>query len=187
MKYTAIIAVAVLSFLLALPLTRNSAQNISYAQPLTHSVEAKKVSLTTPTKTVAVTPTTVTPPTPPTCPDTQWIWASDGKCHDKPVVKSTPAPTPSYGSHEELMAAAGIAASDYPAVDYIVSHESGWNANATEPNTGAHGLPQALPYSKTGCGWSDAVCQLQWANSYAVARYGGWWGAYNYWVNHRNW
>lgn len=85
------------------------------------------------------------------------------------------------------MAAAGIPVSDYAAVDYIVSHESGWDADATEPTTGAHGLPQALPYSKTGCGWDDAVCQLEWANSYAVARYGGWWAAYNYWVIHRNW
>lgn len=95
------------------------------------------------------------------------------------------APTPT--THEELMAAAGIQVSDYGAVDYIVTHESSWNADATEPNSGAHGLPQALPYSKTGCDWDDAVCQLRWANSYAISRYGGWWNAYNYWVSHHNW
>jgi hypothetical protein len=99
----------------------------------------------------------------------------------------TPQPAPTYGSHEELMAAAGIDPSDYAAVDYIVSRESGWNPDATEPNSGAHGLPQALPYSKTGCGWDDAVCQLQWASNYAVARYGGWWAAQAYWAVHRNW
>ena len=98
-------------------------------------------------------------------------------------VQAAPQPT----THEELMAAAGIASSDYAAVDYIVSHESGWNPDATEPVTGAHGLPQALPYSKTGCGWDDAVCQLQWANSYAISRYGGWWAAQAYWAVHRNW
>lgn len=82
---------------------------------------------------------------------------------------------------------AGIPAADFGAADYIVSHESGWNADATEPNSGAHGLPQALPYSKTGCGWDDAVCQLQWANNYAAARYGGWWQAQAYWSAHHNW
>jgi hypothetical protein len=85
------------------------------------------------------------------------------------------------------MVAAGILPVDFGAVDYIITHESGWDPNATEPTTGAHGLPQALPYSKTGCGWSDALCQLHWANIYAVARYGGWWKAQAYWAIHRNW
>lgn len=96
--------------------------------------------------------------------------------------------TPTYPqTHEELMAAAGIQPADYGAVDYIISHESSWNPDATEPTTGAHGLPQALPYSKTGCGWSDAVCQLKWASDYAAERYGGWWGAYEQWVANRWW
>lgn len=98
-----------------------------------------------------------------------------------------PEPQTMTLSHEELMTQAGISQKNWPAVDYIISHESGWNPEATEPNSGAHGLPQALPYSKTGCGWSDSLCQLQWANDYAVARYGGWWAAQAYWVNHRNW
>lgn len=108
----------------------------------------------------------------------------------KQVVKPVPKPTPKItypSTHVQLMAAAGIKTEDYGAVDYIVSHESDWNPDATEPTTLAHGLPQALPYSKTGCGWSDAVCQLRWANSYAVARYGGWWPAQAYWAVHRNW
>jgi len=96
-------------------------------------------------------------------------------------------PDPPAGTHAELMAAAGIQASDYGAVDYIISHESSWNPNATEPNSGAHGLPQALPYSKTGCGWTDSVCQLQWASQYATSRYGSWWGAYNHWISNRWW
>lgn len=85
------------------------------------------------------------------------------------------------------MAAAGIDPSDYGAVDYIVSHESSWNQDATEPTTGAHGLVQALPFSKTGCGWEDAVCTLAWGQQYAIARYGGWWNAQAYWAVHRNW
>jgi hypothetical protein len=104
------------------------------------------------------------------------------------VVEAPVASEPIYtGSHEDWMAAAGIAQSDYAAVDYIISHESSWNPDATEPNSGAHGLPQALPYSKTGCGWSDPICQLQWASIYAKDRYGGWWGAYNQWTANRWW
>lgn len=100
-------------------------------------------------------------------------------------VPQTPVVTPA--NHVELMASAGINPADYGAVDYIVSHESSWNADATEPTTGAHGLPQALPYSKTGCGWSDPICQLHWANDYAISRYGSWGAAMSYWQLHRNW
>lgn len=104
-----------------------------------------------------------------------------------PTPVETPAPVtpPVPSTHEELMAAAGIQPKDYGAVDYIVSHESSWNENATNASTGAHGLIQALPYGKTGCGWSDGVCQLKWASTYAVDRYGSWWGAYSFWrANH---
>lgn len=90
-------------------------------------------------------------------------------------------------SHDQLMSLAGISQSDWPSVDYIVSHESSWNPDATEPTSGAHGLVQALPYSKTGCGWDDAVCQLEWGQNYAIQRYGGWVEAYAYWVLHHNW
>lgn len=107
----------------------------------------------------------------------------------EPAAVATPEPEqlPVPGTHEELMAAAGIQPADYGAVDYIISHESSWNENATEPTTGAHGLPQALPYGKTGCGWSDSICQLRWASTYATDRYGSWWGAYDHWVANRWW
>ena len=106
------------------------------------------------------------------------------------VAQSAPqaATEPIYsGSHEDWMAQAGIAQSDWGYVDYIISHESGWNPNATNASSGAHGLPQALPYSKTGCGWSDPVCQLRWANTYAVGRYGSWYGAYAFWLSSHWW
>lgn len=99
---------------------------------------------------------------------------------------SKPKPTPPT-THQELMAAAGIQSKDYASADYIISHESSWRVNATEPNTLAHGLVQALPYSKTGCGWTDGVCQLKWASTYAVDRYGSWQGAYEHWVVNQWW
>ena len=108
---------------------------------------------------------------------------------ERPTPAPPPAPVSDYpsGSKEDWMSQAGIPQSDWAAVDYIVTRESGWNPNATEPVTGAHGLPQALPYSKTGCDWDDPICQLRWANEYAVERYGGWWAAQAYWAVHLNW
>lgn len=91
------------------------------------------------------------------------------------------------GAKQEWLTASGIAPSDWQAVDYIISKESGWNPNARNASSGAGGLPQALPYSKTGCAWGDPICQLQWANNYAKQRYGGWWGAYSAWQRQHWW
>lgn len=154
------------------------------AAPLKHKQPTQKaVSVAVVTKKpVPATPQTAPAPPPAT------TTAPVATPAPAPVVAAPMASAPVYGgSHEDWMAAAGIASSDYTAVDYIISHESGWNPDATEPHSGAHGLPQALPYSKTGCGWDDPVCQLKWANSYAVARYGGWWQAQAYWQSNQNW
>jgi uncharacterized protein YabE (DUF348 family) len=88
------------------------------------------------------------------------------------------------------MALAGISPDDYNYVDYIVSHESGWNPQA-QNSSGAYGLCQALPGSKMATAGSDwatnPVTQLRWCNSYAVGKYGSWASAYNYWITHRYW
>lgn len=103
-------------------------------------------------------------------------------------ASSAPAFNPS-GSKADWMRAAGIADSDFGYVDYIISHESGWNYHAVNRSSGAYGLPQSLPAGKlasAGADWRDnPVTQLRWANNYAVGRYGSWGGAYHYWtVNH---
>lgn len=87
------------------------------------------------------------------------------------------------------MARAGISPSDYAAVDYIVSHESGWRPNATDGN-GSWGLCQATPGGKmasAGADWqTNPVTQLKWCSGYA-SRYGGWQGSYQHWLSHHNW
>lgn len=105
---------------------------------------------------------------------------------------SQPATAPAFnssGSKTDWMRAAGIADSDFGYVDYIISHESGWNYYAVNRSSGAYGLPQSLPAGKlasAGADWRDnPVTQLRWANNYAVGRYGSWGGAYRFWtVNH---
>lgn len=88
---------------------------------------------------------------------------------------------------ETLMAQAGIASSDWPAVDYIVSHESSWQGGVVNPSSGSCGLVQELPCGKSGCTLGDQVCQLRWATNYATVRYGGWWGAHSFWQSNRWW
>lgn len=103
-------------------------------------------------------------------------------------ASSAPAFNPS-GSKADWMRAAGISDADFGYVDYIISHESGWNYHAVNRSSGAYGLPQSLPAGKlasAGADWRDnPVTQLRWANNYAVGRYGSWGGAYHFWtVNH---
>ena len=105
-------------------------------------------------------------------------------------ASSAPAFTPS-GSKADWMRAAGISDSDFGYVDYIISHESGWNYHAVNRSSGAYGLPQSLPAGKlasAGADWRDnPVTQLRWANNYAVGRYGSWEAAYHFWTVNRWW
>jgi hypothetical protein len=96
------------------------------------------------------------------------------------------------GSHTDWMSAAGIAASDFGYVDYIVSHESGWGVTKSNySGSGAYGLGQAEPAVKMavyGADYlTDPVTQLKWANAYAVGKYGSWANAYSHWVSHHSW
>lgn len=94
---------------------------------------------------------------------------------------------------ESIMAAAGISPSDYAYVNYIVTHEGGWGGTTryNSAGSGAYGLCQALPGSKmasAGADWqTNPVTQLRWCSGYAAGRFGGWAGAYNYWLAHNNW
>ncbi|WP_051532951.1 transglycosylase SLT domain-containing protein [Arthrobacter sp. 9MFCol3.1] len=83
------------------------------------------------------------------------------------------------------MTAAGIDPANFGYVDFIVQHESGWNPNAVNPNGGACGLGQQLPCGKWAGAWNDPIAALVAMNSY-VSRYGGWAGAYAYWLARGN-
>jgi uncharacterized protein YabE (DUF348 family) len=103
------------------------------------------------------------------------------------------------GTHQDWMAAAGISASDYGFVEFIVGHEGGWEPckvqggtiNCAYGGSMGYGVVQATPGSKmasAGDDWrTNPITQLRWATSYAVGRYGSWGAAYNYWVSHHNW
>lgn len=93
------------------------------------------------------------------------------------------------GDKLEWMRAAGIADSDFAAVDFIIKKESGWRPGALNAG-GCAGLGQACPGSKLAkaCpNWqTDPVCQLKFFSGY-TSRYGGWQGAYNAWQRQGWW
>ncbi|WP_413539053.1 phage tail tape measure protein [Enterococcus malodoratus] len=96
--------------------------------------------------------------------------------------RKSPKPT---GSHENWMRLAGFKPSEYSAINYIVNHESSWNPSATNPSSGAYGLPQSLPASKLASAGSDwrtnPITQLKWMRNYVNERYGGANGALAFW------
>lgn len=102
------------------------------------------------------------------------------------------------------MARAGISPDDYAYADYIISRESGWCPTKIQgqyggcpdnggyvPPYGGYGLCQATPGAKmasAGADWAtDPITQLEWCSGYAQSRYGGWYYAYLFWVNHHYW
>jgi uncharacterized protein YabE (DUF348 family) len=93
---------------------------------------------------------------------------------------------------KELMAQAGISASDYTYAYFIIDKESHWRPGVSNYNgSGAYGLCQALPGSKmasAGADWrTNPVTQLKWCSGYANSRYGSWKGAYEYWMKKHWW
>jgi hypothetical protein len=68
------------------------------------------------------------------------------------------------------------------------NHESGWNEHASNPGSGAYGIPQALPGSKmasAGADWrTNAMTQISWGLSYVGARYGDPCRAWSFWQAH---
>jgi len=122
-------------------------------------------------------------------------------------IQVQPPEKPVLDQHQQWMQDAGIAQSDWPAVDYIVSHESGWCAMKWEGEIGycpteftefysvdnaykGYGVCQSSPASKMATiadDWqSNPVTQLKWCSTHADG-YGGWWPAYNHWVVSHNW
>ena len=109
------------------------------------------------------------------------------------------------GTRADWLIGAGVSPAEYAAVDYIISKESGWCPTKWQgeyggcpayhgaPTSGGvgYGLCQATPGYKmasAGADWAtNPVTQLRWCTDYAKRRFGGWQGAYNFWVINRWW
>jgi hypothetical protein len=70
----------------------------------------------------------------------------------------------------------GYGSSQFSCFNNIIMRESMWRINATNPSSGAYGIPQALPGSKMaseGSDWrTNPATQIIWAIKYMKDRYG---------------
>ena len=74
-----------------------------------------------------------------------------------------------------LMDEYGFAEKEYKCLNQLWTKESNWNYKARNKNSGAHGIPQALPASKmnvVSTDWrTNPVTQIRWGLRYISIRY----------------
>jgi hypothetical protein len=77
---------------------------------------------------------------------------------------------------EQMLSQFGWSSSQFSCLQPLWALESGWNIYASNPGSGAYGIPQALPGSKmasAGPDWqSDAATQIRWGLTYIQGTYG---------------
>lgn len=105
---------------------------------------------------------------------------------DEPAVTEEPETTetaPTYtggdprGIAQSMMQSQyGWGADQFSCLNTLWNNESGWNPSASNPSSGAYGIPQALPGSKmaaAGADWrTNPATQISWGLSYISGRYG---------------
>jgi len=72
-------------------------------------------------------------------------------------------------------------------LDYLWTHESGWNPNSVNKSSGACGIPQAYPCKKIiqSEGTNDWKAQIRWGIKYINYRYKNPCAAWNHFKNKR--
>jgi hypothetical protein len=91
---------------------------------------------------------------------------------------TTPAPTVPAAQGDPQQIAEGMLASygwpvtQFVCLDLLWNRESGWNVYASNPGSGAYGIPQALPGSKmasAGADWqTSAATQIRWGLGFYI-------------------
>ena len=100
-------------------------------------------------------------------------------------VTRTVAPTDPRDIALGMLSNYGWSGNEFGCLDSLYIHESGWDHTATNPSSGAYGIPQSLPADKmasAGADWrTNPQTQLQWGLSYIRDRYGSPCGAWGFW------
>ena len=101
------------------------------------------------------------------------------------VKKSVP---PEWSECAGWARQAGVGEAELSLALDLIYHESGCRVDARNVNSGAYGIPQALPGSKMaayGDDWeTNPVTQIKWMAGYVTGRYGGWAQAVEFWYSH---
>jgi hypothetical protein len=91
------------------------------------------------------------------------------------VAAQQPSGTPQEIA-QTLVAQRGWDEAQFSCLVALWNRESGWNVYATNPSSGAYGIPQALPGSKmasAGPDWqTNPLTQIRWGLDYIAASYG---------------
>jgi cell wall-associated NlpC family hydrolase len=93
-----------------------------------------------------------------------------------PGAPASPGGLSQYQSFAQALANATWGPGQFPYLNLLWDRESGWNPAATNPVSGAFGIPQALPAMKmasAGLDWAtDPYTQIIWGIGYIQAAYG---------------
>ena len=85
-------------------------------------------------------------------------------------------PNQAREAFEQITADLGVTGSEKEIWADVITRESGWNTYATNPSSGAYGLPQSLPGNKMAAAGGDYLTnpytQLTWMYNYVKSRYG---------------
>lgn len=105
-----------------------------------------------------------------------------------PMAGTSPAAAQSFA--RSYLAGKGLGEAEFQCLVKLWHHESGWNFQASNPSSGAYGIPQSLPGSKMasiGADWqTNPQTQIIWGVSYIEGRYGSPCGAMAAW-NVKGW
>ena len=75
-----------------------------------------------------------------------------------------------------MLGSFGWSSGQFSCLQPLWAGESGWRVTATNPSTGAYGIPQAMPGSKmasAGPDWqTNAATQIRWGLTYIKSTYG---------------
>lgn len=115
---------------------------------------------------------------------------SDFLTTEAPLITATGAKGEYQRYALSLLPEFGWAESEITPLISLWNRESGWNPNAHNGGSGAHGIPQALPASKMAAYGSDyytnGKTQIRWGLNYIAGRYGSPSGAWAHFRSH-NW
>lgn len=101
------------------------------------------------------------------------------------------SPSEAKAIARQLLSQRGWGSDQYDCLVTLWDHESGWRVHATNPSSGAYGIPQALPGSKmssAGPDWQDnATTQIKWGLGYISDRYNNPCEAWSTWQAQGGW
>jgi hypothetical protein len=110
--------------------------------------------------------------------------AAQQQAAQQQAAQQTTAPQPAASAPsgspqqiaEQMLSQFGWSSGQFSCLQPLWALESGWNVYASNPGSGAYGIPQALPGSKmasAGPDWqSNAATQIRWGLTYIQGTYG---------------